>query len=316
MGFDYGSYFEGSLDSGRASGNEIVGDCPFCGKEGKLWVNGTTGRWICFRCEEGGRAAGLIAELEGITRSEAEARIFRDSLAARAGDPEMLIDKFRASLAADDDEDVDEPLPDEFKSIWDAEAKRWKMPVYLVDRGVTREAAAHFGMGFCDSGRYGGRVIVPVVCPRGSAWVARATGDQEPKYLNPSRAALGRLVMGWDDLVGGDFVIVEGAFDVIRLWQHGIKAVATLGKVLHSEQMGLLRCMPREAAPTVMLDPEEKIAPFNMASMLKLHFRRVYVASLPVGVDPGSSTAAQANAAVDGAYLASAGPASIQRARL
>lgn len=317
MGFDYEGYFESSLDSARVSGGEVVGDCPFCGKEGKLWVNGVTGRWICFRCEEGGRAAGLVAELEGISRSEAEALIFRDSLAARAADPQTVVDKFRAGMERDSDEDVDEPLPDEFTSIWNAETKQWQMPVYLLERGVTREAAAHFGMGFCNSGRFEGRVIVPVACPRGSAWVARATGIQEPKYLNPSRAALGRLVMGWDDLTGGDFVIVEGVFDVIRLWQHGITAVATLGKVLHSEQMGLLRCLPREAAPTVMLDPEEQIAPFKMATMLKLHFRRVRVASLPAGVDPGSSTAEQAKAAIDGASLTLRNPtSSTLRARI
>ncbi|KKM27992.1 hypothetical protein LCGC14_1569180, partial [marine sediment metagenome] len=285
MAFDFGSYFERALTSARASGGEVVGDCPFCGKPDKLWVSASTGKWICFRCDEGGRPAKLIAELEGITRAQAEAMIFRASLTARKKvTRETLVEKFRAAMTEDGDLDVE--LPEGFLSVWNREACKWRMPMYLLDRGVTRQAAAHFGIGFCNSGRYSHRVIVPVDCPNGSAWVARATdGSQYPKYLNPADAAFGRLLMGWDDMAGGDFVIVEGVFDVVRLWQHGIPAVATLGKVLHPEQLSLLRCLPRDAAPTIMLDPEEVAAPLQMASRLRWHFGSVYVATLPTGVD-------------------------------
>lgn len=304
MPFDYQAHFERSLPSARVAGEEVVGDCPFCGKAGKLWANRKTGRWICFRCDEGGRAAKLIAELEGITISEAEALIFRATVTARKPSmPESLVEVFGARLAAADDGPVDEPLPSGFAPIWNPKTGKWRMPEYLLKRGVTREAAKHFGIGFCNHGRYGGRVLVPVVCPHGSAWVARAVDEKkEPKYLNPPRAALGRLIMGWDDVAGSDFVIVEGAFDVVRLWQHGIKAVAMLGKRLQPEQYGLLRCMPRDATPTVMLDPEEKAAPLAMATTLARHFERVFVAALPKGVDPGSSTAEQARTALDSAW--------------
>ncbi len=317
MAFDFGEYFERSLPSAREVGGEVAGDCPFCGRPDKLWANAQTGRWICFRCDEGGRPARLIAELEGITVAQAEAMIFRASFTARRRlTPESMVDRFRDALAQDGGLE-DAPLPEGFTPVWDPAASRWRMPLYLLDRGVTREAARHFGIGFCNSGRYAHRVIVPVDCPNGSAWVARATdGSLYPKYLNPPGAPLGRLLMGWDDLAGGDFVIVEGAFDVVRFWQHGIAAVATLGKVLHPEQLGLLRCLPKDATPTVMLDPEEGSAPFKMASRLRCHFGSVYIASLPLGTDPGSSTVDQAQAALDAAVPFSGASGASLRARL
>lgn len=37
---------------------EAVGDCPFCGREGKFSVNATTGQWRCFVCGGGQQSGG------------------------------------------------------------------------------------------------------------------------------------------------------------------------------------------------------------------------------------------------------------------
>lgn len=41
-----------------ASGKESIGDCPFCGKEGKFSVNTETGLWKCWSCGSGSSSGG------------------------------------------------------------------------------------------------------------------------------------------------------------------------------------------------------------------------------------------------------------------
>lgn len=45
--------FHGVVLQWSNSSKEAVGDCPFCGKEGKFSVNKEDGRWRCFVCAEG-----------------------------------------------------------------------------------------------------------------------------------------------------------------------------------------------------------------------------------------------------------------------
>jgi hypothetical protein len=65
--------------------------------------------------------------------------------------------------------------------------------------------------------------------------------------------------------------------------------------------------LPAKAAVTVMLDPEEEVAPYKLAERLSLHFESIYIAKLPKRtadgkkLDPGESTREQAHKAVDDA---------------
>lgn len=127
-----------------------------------------------------------------------------------------------------------------------------------------------------------------------------------PKYLNPPGADHRRLLIGWHVArVTGDIVLCEGPLDAVRLYQHDLSALALGGKELHDEQLAMLRTLPPKAAVTVMLDPEEEVAPFKLAERLSLHFENIYIAKLPLKtktgkkLDPGESTREQAHKAVD-----------------
>jgi hypothetical protein len=43
--------------------NQALGDCPFCGKEDKLYVNQDSGLWECHACQESGNPVGLLRRL-------------------------------------------------------------------------------------------------------------------------------------------------------------------------------------------------------------------------------------------------------------
>jgi DNA primase len=307
--FDVRSYLDGKLEDMHVSASgEINATCPFCGRKAGFYVSVKTGAFICFKnsCDVRGRnPIALIAKLEGISHFDAS-RVWMQSsveFKRREETQESLIERIQAlrGIEPTEESSVDYELPKEFKPVFDN--GKWRYPCYLKERGIARETARAWGMGYCQRGRYGGRVVIPIECPNGKSFTARdATGEQEPRYLNPKGADHGRLLVGWQHVkIEGDIAIVEGPMDAIKMWQHGLPALALGGKVLHAPQLLMLLRKPQDAAITVLLDPDQPTAPYAVAQQLTCRFERVYVAHLPEGIDPGASTAKQARQALDGA---------------
>jgi hypothetical protein len=275
---------------------------------------------VCWKCDfRAHTVVGLIAQVEDISWSEARAYIFTRSIKLRRKeDVFSLADRVRAlrphAIVDDESEaSVAVELPEYYVQIFDPRRKpTWQLPRYLRERGVKPSTAASWGLGYCRKGKYGDRLVIPIDCPAGVSWTARAMSAEVkgPKYLNPPGADHRRLLIGWHCArVTGDIVLCEGPLDAVRLFQHDLPALALGGKELHDEQLAMLRRLPAKAAVTVMLDPEEELAPFKLAERLSLHFEQIYIAKLPrktvdgKKLDPGESTRAQAHRAVDGAAL-------------
>jgi len=315
VSFDYREYVENNLEGARKGGgdDEITGACPWCSKDdGHFSVNVSTGRWRCFHgnCDARGvDFAWLIAEVEGISLGRARALIMRQTISFRKHReeaPEGLLSRLQRLRGASESPQAPEgtlaPLPDEFVPVYGQDG-RWSMPEYLLQREITRKAARHWGLGYCTRGRYADRIVMPFSCPGGSSFTARAAVEMRgPRYLNPEDAKHGRLVYGWADCDGRKVVVlVEGPFDVIRLWQYGIPALALLGKALHRQQLRLLCRLPISTRIITMLDPEARDKAFAAASMLSFKYRDLWISQLPVGVDPGEASKVQAVAALDSA---------------
>lgn len=326
MAFDVESYLEGRLARSRPSGSkEITAECPQCSVYGGFYANRTSGAYVCFKCGFRGRSiVGLISNLEGLSIEEARAYVFRNSVnLRRRGDIFTLGDRVRglrlhaAEKGSDESGPVDEPLPDGVIPCF--QAGRWKLPKYLKERKIKSATARAWGLGYCQrlklvypnerepSGfreyRIRHRLFIPIECPAGRSWTARdMTGKGLPKYFNPPGADHARLLIGWNVArFSGELVICEGPLDAMKLWQHGFTVLALGGKVLHDVQMEQLATLPEDTAVTVMLDPEEVLAPMDVAGRLSLHFKDVKLARLPDGVDPGSSTLRQAHHACENA---------------
>lgn len=306
MKFDIIEWCEDNINNVKLnSTKQLVGDCPWCGKSGHFYVDSEEGHYICFACSDinpsvGKYAIGLISHVEGISISEARRFIIKNRVEFRRKEtPKTLVDKIsRISNKGSVTGMVNYPLPKEFIPVY--QKGKWSFPVYLKERGVKKFTAKEWGLGWSRKGRFGGRVIIPVSCPNGNSFTARdVTGKQEPKYLNPSGADHSKLLLGWyKHKIKGDVVIVEGPMDAIRLWQNGFSVIALMGKVLHVEQMIILSSKPRDASITIMLDPEESEAPYNVAEQLVCRFEDVSIAKLPDGIDPGDSTKDQVDKAI------------------
>ncbi len=323
MEFDVGDWVESSLERVKPSANnELTAVCPSCGKWGKFYVNRDSGAYLCNGCELRGKSIiGLIAHVEDISWSEARGFIFKRAVKFRRRETLItLTDRIkllRPGRELEDDETpsaVDYELPAGVIPCYNAKTDTWKLPPYLKERGLKTRTIKAWGLGYV--GRralwldfptrekplyMAERLFIPIRCPAGHSWTARdMTGEQIPKYMNPPGADHRRLLIGWNVArLTGDVTICEGPLDAIKLWQHDITALALGGKELHDEQLAQLMDLSPDTAVTVMLDPEEQVAPLNVATRLSLHFKNIYLAKLPLGVDPGSSTREQAHRAVD-----------------
>jgi len=119
--------------------------------------------------------------------------------------------------------------------------------------------------------RFRGRLMFPIEDVNGSiiAFGGRIIGEGEPKYLNSPESPLyvkGRNLYGLaraKSAIRRDetLIIVEGYFDLLALWNHGIQNVAaTLGTALTREHVDLIKRYTGSVALTFDADAGGKSA--------------------------------------------------------
>jgi DNA primase len=216
------------------AGREMKGCCPFHNeKTPSFYVNDDKAFYHCFGCGAHGDVIRFVVEQEGLAFRDAVA-----SLAAEAGlevpeeSPEA---RARAKATAglhDVTRAAAEWYAQQLQGIGGAEARK-----YLLDRGLSPQTIADFGLGFApdsrgalktalkdidtaklveagllirpdDEGRepydrFRGRVMFPIRDPRGRVvgFGGRILGPGEPKYLNSPDTPLfdkGRLLYNLD----------------------------------------------------------------------------------------------------------------------
>jgi 5S rRNA maturation endonuclease (ribonuclease M5) len=297
-------YLEDSLDVLRKSGDELtLRHCLFCNRVGKMYVNVGKLKFHCYHadCHASGGIVALVMAIEDCDRAQAM-RVVMEKVRGQgfARPASELMEKLRAlvegrSIEVDEElEVVSSPLPDEYRPCWTGKA--WRIPDYLKPR-VTKDEILQWDIGYCKAGRtkeeyeagsnrYAGRIIIPVHTDGLSAFVARDfTGKAKRKYLNPTGALAGRLLVGYDMLEAGKpVVVVEGAFDTIALWRHGHQAVGVIGSGLRPEQIRLLR-LKKPSELILMPDPDAVAAGAREATKLAGYFPCVRLARI-VGGDP------------------------------
>jgi len=284
------------------SNGEWVLDCPRCGKR-KLSVHAHKKIWHCWVCEsyQSGEGSGglisLLALLEGGSRQEAIAK-----LVEAVGHIHVPIDELDAEHLAPAAVEAAFPrCPIAPPEGWAPIEDYWSVR-YLRQRGISEADVRDYGLLYCASGRYAGRLIFPV-WEEGVLvyYQARATweaserpGQLYVKALNPP-AGLG--VAGKADVVfnldraakAPRTVITEGPIDAIHV---GSSAVAVFGKKLSMTQILKMRLAGVEAVDLCWDGPtgSEPAGAWpdmlEVAPLLSGVFRDVRLVFLPRG-DPG-----------------------------
>ena len=198
--------------------DETVFYCPFCNHHKmKFVVNLRTQKWHCWVCNAKGRA--LFHLLKRVNASKSQI----SEILTLIGDLKFNI--------ADGKQNESLALPKEFKPLWEESSELlYKHSInYLSKRGIGRVDILRYGIGYCDSGSYVNRVIIPSYDSFGKLnyFVARDIfPNSKLKYKNPSVSkdtVIFELFVNWRRSV----VLCEGVFDSIAI---RLNAIPLLGK--------------------------------------------------------------------------------------
>lgn len=289
-GIDRGRYLEEAHNaspsmstSGR--GLQWVLDCPWCAEEAgthgrnKLYVSDYSGHWTCYRCQNGWQCdkklscEGCVAFLYLLKKLEGTDSIAKvmERLFAFMDKPTTAIREKK--IAPKRLMYVNEPLPKEYVPVWDGNA--YKMPKYLLERGISRETAKKYKLGFCTEGKFFDRIILPLSCPRGTSFQARLARpekyEDEVRYL--SGPSSGYLLFGYEVACSygiplDTLVINEGPMDSMAINQLAdLPAVATMGTKIREWQFEMIRGL-RPKSIIVCYDPKEYSEELREALML------------------------------------------------
>lgn len=292
--------------NGREVGPSLICDCPFCGKAEHLYIHQKEGYWTCFKCEKRNRdIIWLVAEVTGESYKAIKLKRFREVVKFRwqNNNESEDWDRYKNILRAKEKEMIEILPPEEFISVFDG--KKWLMPKYLMDRGIEKEIALRYRLGFCNSGDYRNRIIFPFSCPNGFAFTSRAVDDREPKYLHAKGGVkFARMLYGWnpicDEVKNGEVALVEGPMDVLKLATFGINALGLFGKELHDPQKALLLKLNLKTI-VVMMDNDSEVdlqipnSAIAICNKLIAICDDLRIARLPSKTDPGDLNVFQAH---------------------
>jgi hypothetical protein len=241
---------------GLNSGEQLQVNCPRCQeRDGLLYPDGkynleiNTAKRVfrCWKCDEpkfSGSLGRLIKTFGSYTDYEvykSYASIFQDY-----------------DFSEDEKEFVQVKLPEEmiyFSQMDPSNADHFEAYNYIInDRQFSREIVLKYRLGFCITGKYGGRVIVPSFDQQGEVnyFVGRKYKDElRQKFMNPDvdkrRFIFNEGMVNWDSTI----YLVEGPFEMLSF---PVNIVPMLGKDLLEALFFKLKEMKPNVV--ILLDPD------------------------------------------------------------
>jgi len=242
--------------------NEVLGDCylsneehlfhcPKCGHhKKKMSVNISKNVFKCWICDYSGRSLRRLIRRYGS---------FHNRQAWDEFEERVDISSFGSDLFEEEDITASEltlSLPEEYISLANKNLPRTALSAlrYLFDRGITKKDIVRWKIGYCSSGEFSGRVIIPSFSMSGRCnyFIARTYSDDWRKYKNPAASKdiiFNHLYLDFDE----DMVIVEGVFDAIV---SGPNSVPLMGSTLREESRLFQEIVKNDTAVYVALDSD------------------------------------------------------------
>jgi len=238
-----------ALGRGLDRGSEILFRCPKCNHhKSKLSVNIAKNVFKCWICDYRGRSIRrLIRSFGSYTQLQKWDAIFgREDL-------ERFDDLFAERGVERNDQTVD--LPEEFISLCHDNIPKTGLYArnYLKSRDITDEQILKWKIGYCFSGEYRNRIVVPSFNDDGnvSYFVARSYNGDTYKYKNPRASkniVFNELYVNWNE----DLILVEGVFDAINAGN----SVPILGSTLRTDSSLIKKIVFNDTPVYIALDPD------------------------------------------------------------
>ena len=238
-----------ALGRGRDHGSEILFKCPKCNHhKSKLSVNLSKNVFKCWICDYRGRSIRrVIRSFGSYTQLQKWDAIFgREDL-------ERFDDLFAERGVERNDQILE--LPPEFISLCHDNIPKTGLYArnYLKSRGITGEQIVKWKIGYCFSGEYRNRIVVPSFNDDGnvSYFVARSYNGDTYKYKNPRASkniVFNELYVNWNE----DLILVEGVFDAINAGN----SVPILGSTLRTDSSLIKKIVYNDTPVYIALDPD------------------------------------------------------------
>lgn len=279
------------------SGSDVHFNCVICGEtRHRMYVNLHTGAVYCHNCGyKSSSILGLIQYLEGASFTRAQ-NIFNEIKGNLVVPESISKDTINGILIGDLRKSLNKraiPLPEEYEVLDPKHTNilTKRAVKYLHKRKISDQQIIDHHMGFCASGEYKNRVIIPIT-ENGILrfWVARAiSSDEKLKEKSPSDAdyqiSKSEVIFNLDRATQKYHaaVISEGIFDALS---YGDIGVSLLGKSLYQEQLNLLLDYRTQLSNGVFisLDWDARDKATELAERLSEYFS-VYIINIPKELD-------------------------------
>lgn len=252
-----------ALGEYRKSGEEHLFFCPFCHHhKKKLSINLKLNKYKCWVCDVKGN------NIRRLLKSRLSySQLYEWDKLNNVIDLTQLDDNIFKQEEKPVEETVE--LPNEFISLTNKDLPlSCKIPLkYLYDRGITKQDIIMWKIGFCASGEYEGRIIVPSFNEDGNAnyFIARTYCNSFPKYMNPKVSkdiVFNELYLDWNK----DITIVEGVFDAVK----ADNAIPLLGSTLNQKSNLFNKIIYYDPKVYIALDPDaEKKASILIENLIE-----------------------------------------------
>lgn len=223
----------------RKVGREAVTLCPWHNDSNpSLTISDDKGFCFCFVCQTGNDSIGFIQAKCGLSFAEAIEKI------AISNEIPVIYENIDPELAAKEAHRKAEILgqlcrqQENFRSLLkDQRAQRIRD--FLDERAILPSTSRYFGLGYSNQGFFSDRITIPIHDHIGNliGFTGRVTREGEkPKYKNTESNEYfdkSRIVFNEHRAAkfikeSGSVVFVEGHFDVISLYQAGIRNVVAM----------------------------------------------------------------------------------------
>ena len=278
------------LGSHYHSGDEILFYCPKCKHhKKKLSVNLDKNKFKCWICDYRGNSIRRLIKRHGS---------FLDQQEWAKYDATVEIASFEDVFSTE--QEIEEQyeqvinLPEEYKTLCSSSLSLASKPIlrFLYDRGLTKQDILKWKIGYCPSGEYKERVVVPSFNEDGDInyFIARTYGRDWMKYKNPPASRdiiFNELYVDFDD----DLVIVEGVFDAIVAGN----AVPILGSSLKEGSKLLKKVVEHDTPVYIALDPDVETKAMRLIKKMLTLDIEVYKIDIRPYADVGEMTKKQFN---------------------
>lgn len=260
----------------KLSNGDYAYYCPVCNhKNQKLMVNVISGVYNCFTCHP--KTTGKTPV----------------SLLKKIGAPSEAIQEMKGYFVNDltkievEKENIAIVIPKEFISLGDKKdisLEKRQALAYLKKRMVTSSDILKYNLGYCKTGRYKNKVIVPSYDSRGrlNYFVARSF-EKEPVQKIDSPSCSKSEIVGFEYLVNWKVPVIlcEGVFDAIAIKRN---AIPLFGKTI-SKALMIKLLQPEVKTVYLALDDDAVNEAMDHAQKLIDFGKEVYLIRLQ-GKDP------------------------------